>query len=256
MRQSRLLIPLAAGTALALGVATPIEVAAQDYTMYETQYVRVLPGHSSALQAEIAQHNKRFHSEGPYTAQVHYIMNGPHTGKLGWVMGPATFTQLSERPADDSHDSDWDDAVLAHGVSENTEYWRVAEGLSYEPATEPDGPQNILLVRYFEVADNALFSKVQGQIKAMLEATGSPRPRIMYRKQFAHRDGRNWAFVVPYGSWAELDEGGTAFAERFIQTHGEAAFRTFGEEAAAAIVSREDEWRQLLPQLGGQPNDQ
>jgi hypothetical protein len=242
---------------LAFSVAMSTGAAAQDYVLYETQYVKVLPGHASAMNEAMAAHNQAFHAEGPYTAQVYFIINGPRAGQLSWVMGPTTWTAMDSRPAGEPHDPDWTDNILAHGEAGLTEYWILNPDLSYTPETPPEAPQNLLMVRFFEVADNALFVKVQRQIKEVRATMKIPRARTMYRKQFMSRDGRDWAIVVPYTGWAELDEDGPSnFQEAFVETHGQAAWSTFQEEFAAAVVSRADEWRQLVPELGGAPINQ
>jgi hypothetical protein len=246
-----------ASIVLSLALFAVVPLAAQDYVLFESQYVKVLPGHASAMNEAMAAHNQAFHAEGPYTAGVYFIVNGTRSGQLSWVMGPTTWTAMDSRPAGEPHDPDWTDNVLAHGEAELTEYWILDPDLSYTPETTPETTQNLLMVRYFEVADNVLFVKVQRQIKEVRETMKNPRARTMYRKQFQSRDGRDWATVVPYGGWAELDEDSPgSFEDAFVETHGEAAWSTFLEEFNAAVVSRADEWRQLIPELSGAPSNQ
>lgn len=246
-------ISSAACTILGLGVAMPTGANAQDYAMYETQYVKVLPGHSAAMNEAMAAHNKAFHAEGPYTAAVRFVVNGPRAGQLVWAMGPGTWTALDGRPAGEPHDPDWAEKVLVHGEADLTEYWIINPDLTYAPETPSEAPPNLLMVRFFEVADNALFVKVQGQIRDVQTTMNSPRARTMFRKQFMSNDGRDWAIAVPYAAWAELDEDGANFQAAFVETHGQAAWSTFQEEFAAAVISRTDEWRQVIPELGGAP---
>ena len=231
-------------------LAAPTQAAGQDYAMYETQYLTVLPGHSDAFNEKMTEHNERFHSEGPYTAQVFFIINGPRSGQIFWVMGPTTFTQLDGRPTGDPHDSDWGQEVLSHAETGLAEYWRRNDDLS-APLDPNAAPKPISRVRFFEVADNALFLKTQEQVEATLKAMGITRPRTYYRKQFFHRDGRDWALVTSYDNWAELDApgpgGGGNFQSTFVEVHGLAAWSTFQDERDAAVVGREDEWRQRIP---------
>lgn len=233
-------------------------VVAQDapnYVMYETQYLTVKPGHFEALSEKLAEHNKRFHAEGPRTASVLYILNGARTGDLFWVMGPTTFADLDSRPKGEPHDGDWLNEVLAHcEKAYNTEYWVRNDELSYLPANMDQDARELSRARIFEVADNALFEKVQGQIKKVIEAMGSKQPRTMYRKRFMHRDGRDWAAVSRFKNWSEFDEEGASFEATFKNVHGDEAWNTFTKEFGEAVVSREDEWRQNVPEMDGAGN--
>ncbi len=230
-----------------LAMAAPPAAVGQDYTMYETQYLTILPGHGDAFNEKMTEHNEQFHSEGPYTASVFFIINGPRTGQIFWAMGPTTFTDLDSRPSGESHGSDWGQGVLSHAEVGEAEYWRRNDDLSSPP--DPDAaPKPISRVRIFEVADNALFVETQGLIEVTLKAIGYPRARTFYRKQFAHRDGRDWALVISYDNWAELDAGDFGgFQNTFVEVHGLAAWSQFQDDRAAAVVGVEDDWRQRLP---------
>ena len=118
--------------------------------------------------------------------------------------------------------------------------------MSYTPESLGDGVRPVSLVRQFEVADNALFQKVQRQIMEAVAAAAVPRPRTMYRRRFRSTDRKGWAIVVTFQNWAELDEPSPPFEETFKAHHGDAAWSTFQEEAAEAIVSREDSYRVLV----------
>jgi len=251
MKQSAL-VSLTVCTLFALLVGLiPTQVSAQEYAQWETTYLTVKSGHSDALTEELTEHNQAFHASGPYAATVWFVVNVPRSGNLFWVMGPHTFTDLDGRPSGDPHDSDWANDVLAHAEARNTEYWRLNTDLSYTPEGSEAETWPLARIRYFDVTDDALFVKVQTQIKATIEAMGGTRPRLMFQKQFLHRDGRGWAATSYYKNWAELDEEEGNFAEAFQRVHGEAAWATFEEEFDQAVASREDEWTQLVPEMGG-----
>lgn len=238
--------------ALFCGLIVP-SVTAQDYQMYETQYLKVIPGHDDALRDALAAHNKQFHKEGPFRAEVYWIANGKRTGEYWWVMGPGTFTDFDDRPSGDPHDSDWANRVMSHlDATYNTEYWRLSEDLTYNAENSPDEAQPLFRNRFFEVAEEALFAKVQKQIKAVSAAMDPGKTRAMFRKQFLHRDRRDWAMSQSFTGWSELDEtGGASFQETFVSIHGDDSWDTFLEEFDAAVVGREDEWLIHLPKLGG-----
>ena len=229
----------------------PMFAVAQDYVLYETQYLTPLPGHENELSLALERHNKRFHAEEPYAAFVRYVINGPRSGDYFWIMGPSTYSDYDHRPTGDPHDSDWSNAVMAHAQSGEVEYWIQSDELSYTPEGSEDEDRPLSRVRFFEVSDNALFQELQSQITEVRAAMDSPQPRLMYRKQFQHKDGRDWAAVVGYSGWSELDDEGGNFPETFREIHGEAAWDTFQEQIATTIIGREDEWQEVIPALNG-----
>ncbi len=76
----------------------------------------ILGPHVAQFEDALAKHNQRFHAEGPYTALVYYVVTGPRSGQMLWLMGPGTFTSLDGRPSGDPHDSDWSGEHRAPGV--------------------------------------------------------------------------------------------------------------------------------------------
>ena len=127
MKQLTVLLTLLVLSCLASGLL------AQDYTMYETQYLKVQPGKWKEFSANMAAHNQKFHSDGPYKSSVWRVSNGKRSGQLVWVMGPCTFTDLDSRPAGDDHESDWMNKVESLATGHHNEYWRLQESLSYIP---------------------------------------------------------------------------------------------------------------------------
>lgn len=60
------LLPLA----LAGVLLVPAAGLGQDYQMFETQYLKVLPGHEAAFATALTDHNQGFHTEGTFGATV------------------------------------------------------------------------------------------------------------------------------------------------------------------------------------------
>jgi len=251
-RRTQFSISLFTVLALFCGLIIP-GVSAQDYQMYETQYLKVKAGHDSEVRDALSAHNKQFHKVVPYRAEVYWVANGKRTGEYFWVMGPGTFTDFDLRPSGNPHDSDWEERVMIHlDAAYNTEYWRLSEDLTYSAENSSGGAQPLFLNRYFEVADETLFSKVQMQIKAVTAAMDPGKTRAMFRKQFLHRDKRDWVMSQSFTGWSELDEtGGASFEETFVSIHGADSWDKFSEEFDEAVASREDEWLIHQPKLGG-----
>ena len=237
--------------ALSAALSFPLGVAGQDYVQYETQYLRVLPGHSADFEEALAEHNQRFHADGAYTDYVDFIVNGPRSGQMLWIMGPSTFSDLDGRPSDEAHGSDWSREVLAHAETNLTEYWRRNERLSSPRPSTDATVRPLQRTRFFDVADNALFEKTQEQIEAVTSRMGL-EGRMFYRRQFGSQDGRDWILVTSHENWAELDAtGASSFQETFVEVHGLAAWSLYLDERAAAVSGVQDEWRRRVPALGG-----
>ncbi|MCK5462136.1 MAG: hypothetical protein KAI95_03935, partial [Bacteroidales bacterium] len=64
------------------------------YIMYETMYIKPEFSKVNELYDALAEHNKKYHGDGPNSVAVQYVVNGPKAGQLVWVMGPLTFTDL------------------------------------------------------------------------------------------------------------------------------------------------------------------
>jgi hypothetical protein len=222
----------------------PVFLIAQDYTMYQTLYITPNPGESQSLEREMLEHNNDYHADGVYAARAYSVTSGSHAGEYFWVMGPCTYSDLDDRPAG-QHDVEWDSRVLNHGTVNTVEFWIMDEDLSYTPDAS-DTPRPLSRVRFFDVADGDLFRKTQGMIKATVEDMGGDAGRVMYRNQIMNREGRDWAIVSNYKNWAELDEDGSSFKESFEKLYGADAWDTFDEEFDKAVISREDEWRQIV----------
>ena len=101
---------------------------------------------------------------------------------------------------------------------------------------------------FFEVADNSDFVALQKKIGKTIQKMNNKRPRVMYDKRFAHKDGRDWAVVRPYTNWAELDEDndGPTFKETFMSIYGESSWEQFSADWDKTVLSIEDEWRMLV----------
>ena len=173
------------------------------------------------------------------------ILNGPRSGDILFAMGSCTFTQMDDRPSSKAHNKDWN-AVLAHteGGAKNIEYWMLNDELSTAPMTSADSTKTLCKVRYFEVSDNSDFRDMQAKFKKTLETMGSKTPRFFYRNRFQNKEGRDWALVTWYDSWADLDAGSwDAWKKAFIKLYGEDEWKKIDDTYDEIVLSREDEMR-------------
>ena len=226
----------------------------QDTVMYETHTLTPKIGEEAALDAKIAEHNRLYHADGPYMNYMFSILSGPRTGDLLFAMGACTFAQLDGRPASKAHDDDWA-ALLKHteGGVKNVEYWVANEELSNRrnPTTTGE-PKPLSRVRYFDVSDNSNFIDIQIQIKKTIMAMDEKRYWVMYRNRFKNKDGRDWALVTYYDSWAAFDEDNfDSFKSTFIKLYGADGWDKFDKKYEETVTSREDEMRVRRPDLQG-----
>lgn len=232
-------------------LAAPALLSGQDYTQYEVQYMTPKTGEIGELNEAMAAHNQEYHSgSGPYHANVWYVVNGPRTGQLTWIMGPATFAQLDSRPAAGGHDDDWQDNVVPHLEPEgDVSYWRRVDDVSY---MADDAQHPILRIRGFKVARGRMadFMDQRRQVKEVAEAKNMPRSEVVFVPRFRPETGPDVVVVMPFDTWADLDEG-TGFRAAFIDVHGQGAWQRWIDRNQAIIEDSWDEYRQLMPELSG-----
>ncbi len=224
---------------------------AQDYVMYETQYLKVRPGHAQQFNDAMKAHNDRFHASGPYRAEVWYISNGPRSGQMFWTMGPCTFTDLDNRPSSTEHQNDWVDNVLANAEQGEIEYWRMDPELSHNPDTDPPP---LLRVRIFDIYDGQQhrFDELQRKIKEVRVAKNRSTSRTFYRNVSASGTGRDIAVVRSFEKWADLDTAGT-FVKDYEEVHGTGSWARFVHDRAEVVKHYEDEFHELVPELSAEP---
>ena len=118
-----------------------------DYQLFENFYFTPKAGHGAQLKEALSEHNQKYHPRGDYAAQVYSVLNGPNAGKFVWSMGPTTWTKVENRPADEGHDTDWDETVSIHIESyDATDFFRLNDELSHFP-----GPFDLELLQLWLV---------------------------------------------------------------------------------------------------------
>jgi len=230
----------------------PTLALAQDYVMYETQYLTVSPGHTKQFGDAMKAHNDKYHASGPYTASVWAITNGPRSGQIFWAMGPCTFTDFDKRPSSADHESDWADNVLAHAEPGENEYWRMDEELSINPVNS--APPPLIRVRIFDIkkGQHDRFEEDQRKIKEVLKNRDTSR--AVYRTAVASGTGRDFAVATTFENWAAVDAAaGGSFVKDYEEVHGPGSFASFRRDRSEFVEHFEDEFHELLPELSASP---
>jgi hypothetical protein len=219
-----------------LVILLPLSLFAQDdgYFQLETIILTPMPGHAKELSDNMAAHNKTYHAEVPYTAQVFGISSGPNIGKLVWMMGPCTFTDLDKRPGEGGHDEDWANNVMPHvkGISHG-EYWRRDGEMVIDNRADQTVTMPMYMIRYSTVAPGQSY-RVNGlmeKVHATLAAIDDVDYWAFYRNIFlqGNENGRHVATVSGLNSWSEFDES-LGFSKKFDEIHGEGAHEKFRKE--------------------------
>ena len=203
---------------------------AQDYVMFQTQYLELKDGQHSALQAGVKKHNKKFHdgSNGP-EAYLWYVNTGPYSGQYNWAVGPSKFADM-DQPLSAAHVKDWENNVEKYARSHGHIFMMRDEEMTYNPENETVG-ENILMKRipikngqeHIEAVEEAV-----QKIARALRRTRSKIARRVYRDAFP--DGhQEITLVYPFSSWSEF-EGGVrglpeGFQDRYEKIYGKGSFR-------------------------------
>ncbi len=242
---------------LIFGATTTLN--AQDdssYVMWES--IMLTPDNTKlkALGEAMSKHNKAYHQDGPYKANVYNISSGPNIGKMIWQMGPLKFSDLDGRPSKGGHDEDWRDNVMPH-VKKMThgEYWKQDLELSNTSSLDPENVTHpLLLIRYFEAAGDHGYSidHLLKQMSETVKAMDGDNPWGVYDNQFRQgfTIGRHLAWVSFNKNWAEMDEA-PKFKETFIKVHGEDSWRPFQEGMADSFSNSWDEIWEYNAKLSG-----
>ena len=197
------------------------------------------------LEENMKTYNQKYHNEGARTANVYRIVTGPNTGKMVWMMGPLTFTDLDSKPPQGAREY-WRDNIMPNiKKMTQTEFWQGDSKLSNTSMIqENQGDYRILFVRYWKVNIdhghniNNMLKMVSETVKAM----EGENPWGVYYNMFRQGDmGRHIATVGFSKKWAEYDED-PKFKSTFLKTHGDDSWDGFVRNMDMIF---EDSWDEI-----------
>lgn len=219
-----------------------------DYKMYEMIYITPKYDKLKELGEAMAEHNKKFHKEDPYKASVWMAQTGPHTGDWVWVMGPATFTELDNRPETDEHMQDWRDNVMPYvsALSEG-EYWKMDDKLSYSPEGSFSGNE-VWTIYDIKPFDSYRFKALLEKVVEVYKQKSYPNYFEVYKSQFDSGTGRDFAIGFGFKNWAFFDEDDKFWAD-YEEVHGEGSRWKFFEEYRDIVITSYDEVSEFVPGL-------
>ena len=221
-----------------------------DYKMYEMMYIKPKTDKLKELGEAMAKHNKTYHNENPYKANIWMAQSGPHTGEWVWVMGSLTYTDLDSRPDTKEHLEDWRDNVMPYieDISEG-EYWKLDDKISYDPEDSFSGKEiwSLYDIKPFE---GYRFTALLEKVVEVYKEKNYPNYMQVYRTQFSSATGRDVAIAFGFKNWAFFDEDDN-FWKDYEEVHGEGSKWKFFEEYREVVNSTYDEVSEYIPELSG-----
>lgn len=240
---------------LAVVLTSMLAVQAQaDYKMFIQLSLEPNLDQITLFEKNLAEHNKKYHSEGFMKAEVWKVLSGSNSGQYALWMGPLTYSDFDAREEIKGHDADWNDNVLAlcSEVSE-MEWWKRNDELSYSPEGSETGKD---LFRVYDVTKGQFyrFEEVLKKVVAVYKAKEYPDYFSVYYNEFSSNSNRDVAFANGFKTWTSLDEKST-FKKDFEEVHGAGSWIQFLDEYRASYNSYEDELSIRADHLGGEQKD-
>lgn len=206
---------------------------------------------TAELDKGLAAHNKKFHKEGAYAANIFYIANGPNAGGYIWSMGPLPWSAMDDRPELQGHDEDWNKNVLPYMMPQGDQhYWKFHSELSNFPV---DFTMNKLLVEYYDVKEFQM-EKAIGLVKKIQKVMRDKFPNETYgiytNELPSTKEGKDLAFVSFFqkSGWMGDD---WKFAEKYNEVHGAGSFDTFLKDWEEATEGKHSELWYFKADLSG-----
>jgi len=213
----------------------------QEYMILENAMVTVNPSKITAFEKGLAEHNKKYHSEGAFAARTYWITNGDNAGKYVLVTGPLPWSAMDSRPNQEGHSEDWNKNVAAYAMPDwNQTYWKFEAALSNFPN---DFTLNKIHLNIFDIKRfkrqkaMELMKKIH---KTMTVKFPNDAYGIYTNELPSTKEGRDLTFVSFFdkSSWMSEDN---EFPKNFNEVHGEGSFEHFLEDWGKVTVGGEQE---------------
>ncbi len=222
----------------------------ESYVMFENTRMAVKTDKYKEFGKAMAHHNKTYHADGPYHANVWNIAIGEDAGQMVWSMGPCTFEQHDHRPDGSEHMEDW-----LYNVMPNIKYiassnlWRRDKKLNHSPN---DAQSSKLSIRVYDIKDwqEYRFKELLNKAMEVYKANNYDWSLSVYWPEFEAVPGEDVALVWGFDKWAFFDNDSN-FKNDFEEVHGEGSWFKFIEELKGTVESSRDEVWELVPEISG-----
>ncbi|RLB64322.1 MAG: hypothetical protein DRH08_09810 [Deltaproteobacteria bacterium] len=214
--------------------------------MFENTYLTVKTDKYKEFSEAMLKHNEKYHTTGPYHANVWMVSTGYHPGSIVWSMGPCSFSHLDSRPTSKDHNEDWTENVMPNveRVIE-TGYWRRSDKISYMP---DDSLFSKLLITVYDLAQwqEYRFKDIMGKVSEVYKANNTPHSFSVYFPAFDMPNGRDVAVVWGFKEYAVFDDD-WKFKSQYEEAHGEGSWQKVMDEYRAIVKSSVDEIWEIMP---------
>lgn len=199
-----------------------------EYGVFENSLLTPNAAQVTQFEAGLAAHNKKYHGEGAYAAQVYWISSGPNAGSYIWSMGPTTWSAMDSRPAQaDGHDADWNKNVLAYMQPEgSTTYWKSNNELS---RFAKNFTQKNLLVDYYDIKRGKMkdaMALVEKIGKVYAQKLPNETYGIYTNELSSTKEGRDLAVVSFFDKMGWIGEN-NGMDKKFDEVHGNGGWDKF-----------------------------
>ncbi|EAR01686.1 hypothetical protein [Maribacter sp. HTCC2170] len=234
----------------------PLLIAAQSSTeslIIENVMFSPLPGKTAEFEAGIADHNKKFHADGPYGVRIYNIMNGKNAGKYMNIMGPLPWSAIDGRPHSDAHNEDMSKNVNPYLSAEvEVNYMKMHPELSNFSREFEINKVSVFMIDIKRFKDMDFYDKV---IKKVVKVYKEKKPDQLYgvySNELQNMDGKDFGWVEFFDSSAWLGKE-DSFPKDFEAVHGEGSFVQFLADLEATTNGEDSEVWVLRKDLSG-PN--
>lgn len=223
-----------------------------EYGVLENALLTPNPAQVTQFEAGLAAHNKKYHPEGPYGANVFWISSGSQTGSYMWSMGPTTWSAMDNRPAQkDGHDADWNANVLKYIMPEGSQtYWK---GVPESSRFTKDFTIKNLLVDYYDIKRGKMKDamKLVEKINKVYAQKLPDQTFGIYTNEFSGtKEGRDLAVVSFFDKmgWLGQDQG---MNKKYDEVHGKGSWEQFLKDWYDVTEGGESELWIFRPDLSG-----
>lgn len=224
---------------------------ARDYGVFTNLMLTAHPKKIAEFEAGIAAHNKKFHSEGAYAANVFFVMSGKNFGKYIWSMGPIPWSAMDDAPQNENgHNDDWNANVAAHALSESpVTYWKFDTKRSN--FTKDFKLKNMAVfmldIKRFKGRD---FMGVLDKVTKVFKTKDPDEQWGVYFNELSNMDGQDMAWVNFFDSSSWMSEE-DKFPQWYEEVHGEGTFMEFLKEFGDTTNGDSQELWAFRPDLSG-----
>ncbi|WP_245529110.1 hypothetical protein [Aequorivita sublithincola] len=228
-----------------------------EYGVFETANLIPNPTQINQFEKGLAEHNKKYHGEGPHGVRVYWITNGPNTGSYHWSMGPFPWSSMDNGPAQkEGHDADWNKNVAAYTTADSgaQSYWRSHTELSRFPK---DFTIKNMSVDYWDIKrgkyEDAM--KLVEKVNKVYAAKSPDEIWGIYTNEFGStKEGRDLAVISFFDKSAWLGQD-NSIAKKYDEMNGAGSWAQFIKDWIDVTNGGETEIWVFAPELSGISGD-